>query len=173
MCKRVIKLSGLTHFQKQIGDADIRKLPVKIKDEFLCLVRYAGFQSFDLERAILDSHAKDGSCGPLRPEQPTHVRSYDFALSRTVVGRAYRTLNIIEEDTRGALMIRVDRKLSPTDVLDELTDLLWPRASLSTSAEVDERYVQKQLGHTSAEMTRRHQRRRDRSYVNLTKVAGL
>ena len=41
------------------------------------------------------------------------------------------------------------------------------------SAEVDERYVQKQLGHASAEMTRRYQRRRDRFRVNLTKAAGL
>lgn len=47
------------------------------------------------------------------------------------------------------------------------------RAGLASSAEVDERYVQKQLGHTSAEMTRRYQRRRDRFRVNLTKAAGL
>lgn len=42
------------------------------------------------------------------------------------------------------------------------------RAALASSAEVDERYVQKQLGHASAEMTRR-----DRFRVNLTKAAGL
>lgn len=47
------------------------------------------------------------------------------------------------------------------------------RAGLATSAEVDERYVQKQLGHASAEMTRRYQRNRDRFRVNLTKAAGL
>jgi integrase len=47
------------------------------------------------------------------------------------------------------------------------------RAGLATSAEVDERYVQKQLGHASAEMTRRYQRRRDRFRVNLTKASGL
>jgi integrase len=47
------------------------------------------------------------------------------------------------------------------------------RAGLASSAEVDERHVQKQLGHTSAEMTRRYQRRRDRFRVNLTKAAGL
>lgn len=47
------------------------------------------------------------------------------------------------------------------------------RAGLASSAEVDERYVQKQLGHASAEMTRRYQRRRDRFRVNLTKSAGL
>ncbi|WNV12799.1 site-specific integrase [Tardiphaga sp. 709] len=47
------------------------------------------------------------------------------------------------------------------------------RAGLATSAEVDERYVQKQLGHASAEQTRKYQRRRDRFRVNLTKAAGL
>ena len=47
------------------------------------------------------------------------------------------------------------------------------RAGLASSAEVDERYVQKQLGHASAEMTRRYQRRRDRFRVNLTKATGL
>jgi integrase len=47
------------------------------------------------------------------------------------------------------------------------------RAGLASSAEVDERYVQKQLGRASAEMTRRYQRRRDRFRVNLTKAAGL
>ncbi len=47
------------------------------------------------------------------------------------------------------------------------------RAGLASSAEVDERYVQKHLGHSSAEMTRRYQRRRDRFRVNLTKAAGL
>ena len=47
------------------------------------------------------------------------------------------------------------------------------RAGLASSAEVDERYIQKQLGHSSAEMTRRYQRRRDRFRINLTKAAGL
>jgi integrase len=47
------------------------------------------------------------------------------------------------------------------------------RAGLASSAEIDERYVQKQLGHASAEMTRRYQRRRDRFRVNLTKASGL
>lgn len=47
------------------------------------------------------------------------------------------------------------------------------RAGLASSAKVDERYVQKHLGHASAEMTRRYQRRRDRFRVNLTKAAGL
>ncbi|KJZ18467.1 site-specific integrase [Loktanella sp. S4079] len=47
------------------------------------------------------------------------------------------------------------------------------RAGLATSAEVDERHIQKQLGHSSAEMTRRYQRNKDRFRINLTKAAGL
>jgi len=38
---------------------------------------------------------------------------------------------------------------------------------------VDERHVQKHLGHAFAEMTRRYQRRRDRFRVNLAKAAGM
>lgn len=65
----------------------------------------------------------DGSCVRLRPERPNHIWSYDFVQDRTADGRVYRTLNIIDEDTREALMICVDRKLNSTDVLDALTDL--------------------------------------------------
>ena len=46
-------------------------------------------------------------------------------------------------------------------------------AGLASSAEVNERYAQKQLGHASAEMTRRYQRRRDRFQANLNKATGL
>ncbi len=47
------------------------------------------------------------------------------------------------------------------------------RAGLASSAEVDESDIQRQLGHASAEMTRRYKRRRERFRVNLTKAAGL
>lgn len=47
------------------------------------------------------------------------------------------------------------------------------RAGPASSAEVDERHVQKHLGHASAEMTRKYQRRQDRFRVNLTRAAGL
>lgn len=47
------------------------------------------------------------------------------------------------------------------------------RSGLASYAEADERYVQKQLGHASPEMTRTYQRRRDRFRVNLTKAVGL
>ncbi len=65
----------------------------------------------------------DGSCVRLRPERPNHVWSYDFVQDRTHDGRIFRTLNIIDEFTKEALVIRVDRKLNSTDVVDALTDL--------------------------------------------------
>ena len=64
----------------------------------------------------------DGSCVRLRPERPNHVWSYDFVQDRTHDGRTYRMLNIIDEYTREALMIRVDRKLNSIDVVDAILD---------------------------------------------------
>jgi transposase InsO family protein len=71
----------------------------------------------------------DGSCVRLRAERPNHVWSYDFVHDRTHDGRAYRTLNIIDDYTREALMIRVDRKLNSTDVVDARTDLFILRGA--------------------------------------------
>ena len=65
----------------------------------------------------------DGSCVRLRPERPNHVWSYDFVQDRTHDGRIFRTLNIIDEFTKEALVIRVNRRLNSTDVVDALTDL--------------------------------------------------
>ena len=71
----------------------------------------------------------DGSCVRLRPERPNHVWSYDFVEDRTHDGRKFRKLNIIDEFTREALVIRVDRKLNSTDVVDALTDLFIMRGT--------------------------------------------
>ena len=65
----------------------------------------------------------DGSCVRLRPERRNHVWSYDFVQDRTHDGRIFRMLNIIDEFSKEALTIRVDRKLNSTDVVDALTDL--------------------------------------------------
>jgi putative transposase len=65
----------------------------------------------------------DGSCVRLKPEYRNHVWSYDFVHHRTDDGRAFRTLNIIDEFSRECLEIRVKRKMNSTDVVDALTDL--------------------------------------------------
>ena len=65
----------------------------------------------------------DGSCIRLRPERSNHVWSYDFVQDRTHDGRVYRTLNIIDEFTKEARMIRVKRNLNSVDVVDALSNL--------------------------------------------------
>ncbi len=65
----------------------------------------------------------DGSCVRLRAERADHAWSYDFVHHRTHDGRAFRTLNVLDEFNRESLAIRVRRKLSSVDVIEVLTDL--------------------------------------------------
>jgi len=65
----------------------------------------------------------DGSCIRLRPEHKDHVWSYDFVMARTSDGRAFRTLNIIDEYTRECLAILVKRRITSQDVIDVLFEL--------------------------------------------------
>jgi len=65
----------------------------------------------------------DGSCVRLRPDHKDHVWSYDFMEDRTVDGRKFRILNIIDEFTRECLCVRVERRLNSRDVIDALFDL--------------------------------------------------
>jgi len=69
----------------------------------------------------------DGSCIRLRPEYKDHVWSYDFMAERTVDGRSFRILNIIDEYTRECLAMCVGRRLTCEDVLDKLYDLFLLR----------------------------------------------
>ena len=73
--------------------------------------------------ARLRLRLNDGSCVRLRTGRVDNVWSYDFVHHRTHDGRAFRTLNVLDEFTRESLVIRVQRKLSSTDVIDVLTDL--------------------------------------------------
>lgn len=65
----------------------------------------------------------DRSCVRLRAEHRDHLWSYDFVHCRTDGGRAFRTLNIIDESSRECLAIRVDRKLNSGNVIEALSDL--------------------------------------------------
>ena len=68
----------------------------------------------------------DGSCIRLRPKYDNHVWSYDFVTERTANGRAFRILNIIDEFTRKCLAVRIARKITANDVIDELFNLfIW------------------------------------------------
>ncbi len=50
---------------------------------------------------------------------------------RTDDGKAFRTLNILDEHSRECLAIKVKRKLNSSDVIDALTDLFILRAAPS------------------------------------------
>jgi len=66
----------------------------------------------------------DGSCIRLRPEHKDHVWSYDFVVSRTDDGRAFKLLTIIDEYTRECLAIVAERRITAQNVIDQLFDLL-------------------------------------------------
>lgn len=69
----------------------------------------------------------DGSCVRLRPEHRNHVWSYDFVVTRTSNGRPVRMLNVIDEYTRECLCIKVARKITAQDVLEELFELIMEK----------------------------------------------
>lgn len=46
----------------------------------------------------------DGSCVRLRPERLNHVWSYDFVEARTLDGRKFCVLNLIDEFSRESLV---------------------------------------------------------------------
>ncbi len=69
----------------------------------------------------------DGSCIRLRPERPNHVWSYDFVTTWTHGGRPVRLLCIIDEYTREALAIRVERSIGAQMVIETLADVMLMR----------------------------------------------
>ena len=71
----------------------------------------------------------DSSCVRLRPMHRDHVWSYDFVKERTTDGKAVRMLNIIDEYTRECLAIRVDRKITASEVIDTLADVFIQRGT--------------------------------------------
>lgn len=65
----------------------------------------------------------DGSIVRLRAEFPKHVWSYDFMEDRTRNGVKFRILNVIDENTRECLAVRVGRSLTHQTVIEVLTEL--------------------------------------------------
>jgi integrase len=124
--------------------------------------------------------SSDQTCPVYALEQWLHFAKIDFGpLFRRTTRDNRRALDARLSDKHVARLIK--KTVLDAGIRSELPEkdrlALFSghslRAGLASSAEVDERYIQKQLGHTSAEMTRRYQRRRDRFRVNLTKAAGL
>jgi transposase InsO family protein len=71
----------------------------------------------------------DGSCVRLRPERANHVWAYDFVEDRTHDRRKFRILCVVDEFTREALAIKVDRKLNSADVIETLAELMLERGT--------------------------------------------
>ncbi len=69
----------------------------------------------------------DGSCIRLRPERANHVWADDFIEDRTHDRRKIRMLCVVDEFTREALAIRVDRRLGSADVIETLAELMLER----------------------------------------------
>ena len=70
-----------------------------------------------------------GSCVRLRPEHKNHVWSYDFVHDKTIDGKSFRILNIIDEYTRECLAAIVRRRFRNTDIIDILSELVIKRGS--------------------------------------------
>ncbi|OWU67076.1 integrase [Roseovarius sp. 22II1-1F6A] len=145
------------------------------KGALLTLNAKTGWREVEIGRG-----SKDQTCPVHALEQWLHFAKIDFGPVFVGTSRdGKRALDARLNDKHVARLIK--RTVLEAGIRAELPDkerlALFSghslRAGLASSAEVDERYVQKQLGHASAEMTRRYQRRRDRFRVNLTKAAGL
>ena len=65
----------------------------------------------------------------LRPEYKDHVWSYDLMMARTVEGRAFRILTIIDEYTRECLAILTQRRITSEDVIEQLFCLFMFRGT--------------------------------------------
>ena len=145
------------------------------KGALLTLNAKTGWREVEIGRG-----SKDQTCPVHALEQWLHFAKIDFGPVFVGTSRdGKRALDTRLNDKHVARLIK--RTVLDAGIRSELPEkdrlALFSghsqRAGLASSAEVDERYVQKQLGHASAEMTRRYQRRRDRFRVNLTKAAGL
>ncbi len=145
------------------------------KGALLTLNAKTGWREVDIGRG-----SKDQTCPVQALEQWLHFAKINFGPVFVGTSRdGKRALDTRLNDRHVARLIK--RAVMDAGIRSELPEkerlALFSghslRAGLASSAEVDERYVQKLLGHASAEMTRRYQRRRDRFRVNLTKAAGL
>ena len=108
---------------------------------------------------------------------PECIRFYLAAMASGAAGGRARTVASIERRSIGArvefrpecpalrpqVTTGVRGNLSERDREEKFSGHS-SRAGLASSAEIDERYLQKDLGHALAEMTHRYQRRRDRHF---------
>jgi len=68
-------------------------------------------------------HSKNG-IARRRPERPNHVWSYDFVSDQTEDGRTLKIFVVLDEFTRRALALEVDRSFTSRDVIATLEALI-------------------------------------------------
>ena len=69
------------------------------------------------------------AAGRLRAERPRHVWALDFQHDQTADGRALRILNVVDEYTREALAMHVDRSITAGEVVTVLEHLVCTRGA--------------------------------------------
>ena len=134
---------------------DFRKFPKAVQDRMLDALAVASFgQKADLAK-------------PMK-----HLGSGVMEIALPYRSDAYRVVYAVQLGD-----VDIGFRSTVAELPEGERELLFSghslRAGLASSADIEERYVQKQLGHASAEMTRKYQRRRDRFRTNLTKASGL
>lgn len=65
----------------------------------------------------------ENGCSRYRAEYPNHVWSWDFLYDRTEDGRPLKLLTMVDEFTRRALAVKVERQISHLDVVEVLIAL--------------------------------------------------
>jgi putative transposase len=65
----------------------------------------------------------------LRAEHPDHVWAFDFEFDQTADGRLLKILNVVDEFTREALAIEVERRIDADKVVDVLDRLVRQRGT--------------------------------------------
>lgn len=65
----------------------------------------------------------------LRAQRPGHVWAFDFQFDQTACGRALKLCNIVDEFTREALVMRVDRSIDTDRVVETLERLVAERGA--------------------------------------------
>jgi putative transposase len=73
----------------------------------------------------------------LRAEHPNHVWAFDFEFDQTADGRLLKILNVVDEFTREALAIEVERHIDADKVVDVLARLVRERGTYPTFVRCD------------------------------------
>jgi len=72
----------------------------------------------------------------LRAERPDHVWAFDFEFDQTADGRLLKILNVVDEFTREALAIEVERRIDADKLVNVLDRLVHQRGTYRRSCAV-------------------------------------